>query len=167
MPPFLGGGEMIREVHRDYSTWNDLPWKFEAGTPNIAQAIGLGAAVDYLSQIGRPAIREHEEQLVAATLDQLGQLDYLTLWGPPVAERGAVVSFSMDSAHPHDISQLLDQDGVAIRAGHHCAQILMQRMNVSSTARASFYLYNTLEEVEALVKGVKVVQEFFGRPVSA
>ncbi len=165
MPPFLGGGEMIREVNTDHSTWNDLPWKFEAGTPNIAQAIGLGAAVDYLSDIGLEAIRSQEHELVHAALSQLADIAGVTLWGPPAQERAAVVAFSLDGIHPHDISQILDQEGLAIRAGHHCAQLLMKRFEVSSTARASFYFYNTLEEVEALVRGIRSAQKFFSRPV--
>ncbi|MEE2876282.1 MAG: cysteine desulfurase [Candidatus Neomarinimicrobiota bacterium] len=159
MEPFLTGGEMIRTVSLEASTWNDIPWKFEAGTPNIAQAIGLGAAVDYLSEIGMDAVHQYEKVLTEYALRKLGEMDEVTIYGKP-PERGGVVAFNVDSVHPHDLSQLLDRDGVAVRAGHHCAQPIMDKLNVSATARASFYLYNDYEDVDRLAKSIKRSLEF-------
>ena len=161
MDPFLGGGEMIREVHLDHSTWNDLPYKFEAGTMNIAQAIGLGAAVDYLDELGMENIREHEKQLGAYAYRRLSKIENLVLYGPD-EDRTGLVSFSLPDVHPHDLSQLMDEEGIAIRSGHHCCQPLMRRLGVAATARASFYLYNTEEEVDALVEALVRAREFFG-----
>jgi cysteine desulfurase / selenocysteine lyase len=161
MDPFLGGGEMIREVHLDHSTWNDLPYKFEAGTMNIAQAVGLGAAVDYLDEVGMENIREHERRLGEYAYRRLSELEGITIYGPK-ENRTGLVSFSMPDVHPHDLSQLLDEEGIAIRSGHHCAQPLMRRLGVVATARASFYLYNTEEEVDALVGALIRAREFFG-----
>jgi cysteine desulfurase/selenocysteine lyase len=138
MPPFLGGGDMIRRVSLQHSTWNDLPWKFEAGTPAIAEAIGLGAAVDYLSTLGMAAVHAHEQQIITYALEQLSAVPDLRIYGPPAADRGGVVAFSLADIHPHDIATLLDQRGIAIRAGHHCAQPLMDRYDVPALARASF-----------------------------
>jgi len=161
MDPFLGGGEMIREVHLDHSTWNDLPYKFEAGTMNIAQAVGLGAAVDYLDELGMQNVREHERRLGGYAYRQLSEIEGITIYGPE-KDRTGLVSFSLPDVHPHDLSQLLDEEGVAIRSGHHCAQPLMRRLGVVATSRASFYLYNTEEEVDALVEALGRAREFFG-----
>ena len=161
MDPFLGGGEMIREVHLDHSTWNDLPYKFEAGTMNIAQAIGLGAAVDYLEDLGVQNVREHEKKLGEYAYRRLSEMEDITLYGP-AENRTGLVSFSLPDVHPHDLSQLLNEEGVAIRSGHHCTQPLMRRLGTVATARASFYLYNTEEEVDALVGAIESAREFFG-----
>jgi cysteine desulfurase/selenocysteine lyase len=161
MDPFLGGGEMIREVHLNHSTWNDLPYKFEAGTMNIAQAVGLGAAVDYLVELGMENVREHERRLGGYAYLRLSEIKGITIYGPE-RDRTGLVSFSLPDVHPHDLSQLLDEEGVAIRSGHHCAQPLMRRLGVAATARASFYLYNTEEEVDALVEALQRAREFFG-----
>ncbi len=163
MEPYQGGGEMISLVERDYSTWADVPHKFEAGTPNIAGAVGMGAAVDYLQRVGRRAILEHEQELSAYTIERLREMGGVRVWGPRVMERrSGVVSFSMETAHPHDISTILDTEGVAIRAGHHCAQLVMKRYDVPATARASFYLYNTRDEVDRLIDALGTVRSFFG-----
>jgi cysteine desulfurase/selenocysteine lyase len=161
MDPFLGGGEMIREVHLDHSTWNDLPYKFEAGTMNIAQAIGLGAAVDYLDDLGMENVREHEKKLGEYAYQQLSGIEDITLYGPE-EDRTGLVSFSLPDVHPHDLSQLLNEEGIATRSGHHCTQPLMRRLGTVATARASFYLYNTEEEVDALVGAIESAREFFG-----
>ncbi len=161
MDPFLGGGEMIQEVHLDHSTYNDLPYKFEAGTMNIAQAVGLGAAVDYLDELGMENVREHERRLGEYAYRRLSELGGVTIYGPK-EDRTGLVSFSLPDLHPHDISQLLNEEGVAVRSGHHCAQPLMRRLGVTATARASFYLYNTKAEVDALVEGLERAREFFG-----
>ena len=161
MDPFLGGGEMIREVHLDHSTWNDLPYKFEAGTMNVAQAVGLGAAVDYLEELGMENVREHERQLGEYAYHRLSEIEGITIYGPE-RDRTGLVSFSLPDVHPHDLSQLLDGEGVAIRSGHHCAQPLMRRLGVVATSRASFYLYNTEEEVDALTEALQRAREFFG-----
>ena len=161
MDPFLGGGEMIREVHLDHSTWNDIPHKFEAGTMNIAQAIGLGAAVGYLDELGMENVREHERRLGEYAYRRLSEIEGIVLYGPE-EDRTGLVSFSLPDVHPHDLSQILDEEGIAIRSGHHCCQPLMRRLGVAATARASFYLYNTEEEVDALVGAVTRAREFFG-----
>lgn len=162
MPPFLGGGDMIKEVYLESATWNDLPWKFEAGTPSIAQAIGLGFAVDYLSGVGMEAIHQHEQEIAAYALEALSDVDGLTLYGPPAEMRGGVTTFNVAGVHPHDIATILDNEGVAIRAGHHCAQPLMRRYGVPATARASFYLYNTPEEIDILIRGLEKAKAIFG-----
>jgi cysteine desulfurase / selenocysteine lyase len=161
MDPFLGGGEMIREVHLDHSTWNDLPYKFEAGTMNVAQAVGLGAAVDYLDELGMENVREHERRLGEYAYRRLAEIEGITIYGPE-KDRTGLVSFSLPDVHPHDLSQLLDQEGVAVRSGHHCAQPLMRRLGIVATSRASFYLYNTEGEVDALVEALGRAREFFG-----
>lgn len=162
MDPFLGGGEMIREVHLDHSTWNDIPHKFEAGTMNIAQAVGLGEAVDYLRELGMDEIREHESRLGRYACELLSaEVEDATIYGPG-EERTGVLAFSLPDVHPHDLAQLLDQEGIAIRSGHHCCQPLMRRLGVVATARASFYLYNTEDEVRRFVGAVKKAREFFG-----
>ena len=144
MPPFLAGGHMIRQVLDDHSTWAELPGKFEAGTSNIAEAIGLGAAVDWLSAIGMPAVREHEEALVADALERLATVPGVQIHGPAAAaDRGSLVSFVLEGAHPHDVGEILGREGVCVRAGHHCAQPLMRRLSVGATTRASFAVHNT------------------------
>jgi cysteine desulfurase/selenocysteine lyase len=161
MDPFLGGGEMIREVHLDHSTWNDLPHKFEAGTMNIAQAIGLGAAADYLDELGMENVRKHERRLGEYAYRRLSEIEGIVLYGPE-KDRTGLVSFSLPDVHPHDLSQLLDEEGIAIRSGHHCCQPLMRQLGVAATARASFYLYNTEEEADALIVALVRAREFFG-----
>jgi cysteine desulfurase / selenocysteine lyase len=164
MPAFLGGGEMIRDVRLDGWTPNDIPWKFEAGTPPIAEAIGLGAAIDYLEGVGLEAIRNHEKALTTYALQTLrGRFgDSITIYGPDdIEQRGGVISFAFDGLHPHDISQVLDQHGVCVRAGHHCAKPLMRRLGVGATARASVYLYNDEHDVDALADALDKSAEFF------
>ncbi|MEO8973463.1 MAG: cysteine desulfurase [Ktedonobacteraceae bacterium] len=162
MPPFMGGGDMIRTVGLRESTWNDLPWKFEAGTPAIAEAIGLGAAVDYLSALGMEQVHQHEQEITTYTLERLREVPGLTVYGPEAAQRGGVISFTLGDIHPHDLASILDQEvGVAIRAGHHCAQPLMERYNLSATARASFYVYTLREDVDKLVEGLQKAIQIF------
>jgi cysteine desulfurase/selenocysteine lyase len=161
MSPFLGGGDMIRRVTFEGSTWNELPWKFEAGTPSIAEGIGLGVAVDYLNSVGMEAIHAHEQFITGYAMEALSEVEGLKMIGPPVAQRGGVVAFTLEGVHPHDISQLLDQDGIAIRAGHHCAMPLHQRLCIPASARASFYLYTSTEDVDRLVMGLNRVREVF------
>jgi cysteine desulfurase/selenocysteine lyase len=164
MEPFLGGGEMIRKVTFEGATWNDLPWKFEAGTPNIADVIAFGAAIDYLNELGMENVREHEIEITDYALTRLSQLEGIVMYGPPdPRERGGVVSFNFGDLHPHDIGTVLDHHGVAIRAGHHCTQPLMRTLGVSGTARASFYIYNTPEEVDVLVDALEATRDFFKR----
>ncbi len=155
MEPFLGGGEMISDVTTEGSTWADLPLKFEAGTPPIAEAIGLGAAAEYLMAVGLDAVRAHEMELTTHMLDALAQLEGITIYGPhDPAVRGGAVSFSLPDLHPHDIAQLVDQEGVCVRAGHHCAKPLMRVLGVGATARASTYLYNSHDEIDAFVRAL-------------
>jgi cysteine desulfurase/selenocysteine lyase len=163
MEPYQSGGEMIRRVRLEGATWNDVPWKFEAGTPNIADVIAFGAALDYLSALGMHNVRAHEQELTAYALDGLRQLEDIIIYGPQEAsQRGGVISFNYPEIHPHDVGTILDREGVAIRAGHHCAQPLMRRFDITGTARASFYIYNTPEEVDALVEGIEKARAFFG-----
>ncbi len=166
MPPFMAGGEMIREVHLRRTEFNDVPWKFEAGTPDIAAAIGLGAAVEYLEGIGMAAVREHERELVAYTLDLLPQeVPDLQLYGPLSAdERGGVVTFNLPGVHAHDVATLLDREAIAVRAGHHCTQPLHERLGEAATARASFNVYSDHEDVERLASALARVQRIFDRP---
>ena len=158
MPPFMGGGDMIRDVKMSGSTWNVLPYKFEAGTPAIAEVIGLGAAVDYLSEVGMAWIHEHERELVRYAFEQLSQVEGLHILGPGSDERGGVVAFTMGGMHPQDIAAIVDQSGVAIRAGHHCAQPLHDHYGISASARASIYLYNTREEIDELRASLEMAQ---------
>jgi len=158
MPPFLSGGGMIKRVGRAEASWNDLPWKFEAGTPAIAQAVGLGAAVDYLSTVGLEPVWAHEQELVAYALERLAEMPGVHVIGSPTGRRSGVVAFTVESIHPHDLAQALDWEGIAIRAGLHCAQPLHERFGLQATARASFYLYNTREEVDRLVEGIQKAQ---------
>ena len=162
MPPFMGGGDMIRKVSLRKSSWNDLPWKFEAGTPAIAEAIGLGAAVDYLQALGMEAVHSHEQEITTYALEQLQQVPNIKIYGPGAEQRGGVVSFTLGDVHPHDLASILDQEvGVSIRAGHHCAQPLMERYDLAATARASFYVYTVKEEIDILVQGLHKAQAIF------
>jgi len=162
MPPFLGGGEMIREVWLDHATYNEIPHKFEAGTQPFAQAVGLGAAVDYLTELGMDDVRAHEIEITSYALERLSEIEGLTIHGPHKAEeRGGVVSFWLDDVHPHDLATIVDTEGVCVRAGHHCAQVLMRRLGVPATTRASFYVYNTHEDVDQLVSAVGMARERF------
>lgn len=162
MPPFMGGGDMIREVKLSGSKWNSLPYKFEAGTPPIAEVIGLGAAVDYLSQVGMTWLHEHERLLTKYAYERLSAVEGLRILGPGPEQRGGLIAFTFNDVHPHDLSALLDREGIAIRAGHHCAQPLHDRYGIAASARASFYLYNTLEEVDHLVTALEKSSTFFG-----
>jgi cysteine desulfurase/selenocysteine lyase len=162
MEPFLTGGHMIRRVREDESTWGELPHKFEAGTAPMAEAVGLGAAIDYLEAVGLEAIEQHEHDLVAYTLGKLEEIPGVTQWGPPADKRAGIVSFDVEGVHPHDVAQILDLDGVAIRAGHHCCQPLMGRLGVAATNRASFYLYTVPEEIDRLAAGLLKVKDTFG-----
>jgi cysteine desulfurase / selenocysteine lyase len=162
MPPFMGGGDMIRKVTLRQSTWNDLPWKFEAGTPAIAEAVGLGAAIDYLNELGMESVEKHEREITTYAMQQLKTIPEITIYGPDVDQRGGVISFTLGDIHPHDLASILDQEvGVAIRAGHHCAQPLMDRFGLAATARASFYVYTIKEEIDILVQGLRKAQEIF------
>ncbi|BBN98381.1 cysteine desulfurase [Sporolactobacillus terrae] len=163
MEPIETGGEMIDEVGFQSATWAELPWKLEAGTPHIAGAIGLGAAIDYLQQIGMDQIQSYEESLTDKAYELLSQIDGVTLYGP--GKRSGLVSFNINGVHPHDVSTALDSEGIAVRAGHHCAQPLMSCLKCESTVRASFYFYNSEDEIEALAKGIKETKEFFGHVV--
>lgn len=163
MPPFLGGGDMIAVVRPESSTWAELPHKFEAGTPNIADVIAFGAAVDYLEGIGMSNVRRHEEELTELALERLRRVAGVRIFGPSSAsERGGVVSFAMEAAHPHDVATIADGYGVAIRAGHHCAQLLMRALGVPATSRASFSIYNDVDDIEALVEALEGVNRVFG-----
>jgi cysteine desulfurase/selenocysteine lyase len=162
MEPFLGGGEMISRVTFEDATWNDVPWKFEAGTPNIADVIAFGAAIDYLEGLGMENVRAHEVELSGYALSRLRQMNEITIYGPPdPADRGGVISFNYPNLHAHDVGTILDRHGVAIRAGHHCTQPLMRSLGVSGTARVSFYLYNTPEEVDVLMEALGKARTFF------
>jgi cysteine desulfurase / selenocysteine lyase len=162
MEPFLGGGEMIRDVAIDGSTWNDIPWRFEAGTPNVAEAVGLGAAVDYLEALGMDRVRAAEADLTAYALKRLGEVRGLRVYGPAELEqRGGVLSFTLGEVHPHDVAQVLDEDGIAVRAGHHCTMPLHRRLGLPATTRASFSVYSTADEVDALVTGLEKTARFF------
>jgi cysteine desulfurase/selenocysteine lyase len=162
MPPFMGGGDMIREVYLDHSKWNDLPHKFEAGTPAIAEAIGLGAAVDYLTALGMDNVRAHERDLVTYALAKIRELDHVHVIGPLDAhQRGGVIAFSIPEAHPHDIATVFDREGICVRAGHHCAMPLHEHYGLSATTRASFYVYNIPDEVDKLVETLKKVKQIF------
>ena len=162
MEPFEGGGEMISDVRLDGSTWAPVPHKFEAGTPPIVEAIGLGAAVDYLEKLGMDSVRQHEKELTGYALNRLAELPALRVFGPPdLDQRGGVISFTLADVHPHDVATILDQEGIAVRAGHHCAKPLTRALGVPATARASFQVYNTQQDVDALVAGLHRVQEVF------
>ncbi len=162
MAPFHGGGDMIREVHKYETTWNDLPYKFEAGTPNIADVIGFSAAIDYLEKIGMDFVRKHEIELTKYALEKLSSIKGLKIYGTPdLSRRGGVISFNFADIHPHDLATIIDEDGVAIRSGHHCAQVLMERLDVAATSRASFYIYNTKDEIDVLVSSLNRAARVF------
>ena len=163
MPPFLGGGEMIREVKLTGSKWNDVPWKFEAGTMPIAEAVGLGAAVDYLEALGMDAVFAHDRELAAYAMARLADVPDLHLLGPPAERRGGVVAFTLADIHPHDVATVLDGDGVAVRAGHHCAMPLHESLGIPASARASFHCYSLPEDVDALVAGLHKARKVFAR----
>jgi len=162
MPPFLGGGDMIKRVHLRSFAPNEIPFKFEAGTPAIAEAVGFKAAVDYLTGVGLNNISQHEHHVVEYAMDRLEEIPGVKVFGPPAGDRGGVVAFTLQGVHPHDISQILDSDGIAIRAGHHCAMPLHEKFNIPATARASFYLYNTTAEVDQLADSIYKVKKLFG-----
>jgi len=162
MNPFQGGGDMIREVHKYETTWNDLPYKFEAGTPSIADVVGFGAAIDYLLKIGMDNIRQHEIELTSYALEKLSSVKGLHIYGTKdISKRGGVISFNFADVHPHDVAQIMDGEGIAIRSGHHCAQVLMERLNVAATSRVSFYIYNTKEEIDKLINSLNKVARIF------
>jgi len=162
MSPFNVGGHMIRSVAIEETTWGQLPHKFEAGTAPIAEAVGFGAAIDYLSEIGLDAIAQHEHELTEMTLDRFAELPWIESYGPPADRRAGIVSFNVEGVHPHDVAQILDWEGIAIRGGHHCTQPLMQRLGVVATNRASFYLYTVPEEIERLIQGLHKVKKTLG-----
>lgn len=162
MSPFHGGGDMIREVHKYETTWNDLPYKFEAGTPNIADVIGFSAALDYLSNLGMDFVRNHEIEITKYALEKMSAIKGLKIYGTKdISKRGGVISFNFADIHPHDLATIIDEEGVAIRSGHHCAQVLMERLDVAATSRASFYIYNTKEEVDVLIKSLEKAARLF------
>jgi cysteine desulfurase/selenocysteine lyase len=161
MPPFLGGGDMIKTVHLRAFVPNSLPHKFEAGTPAICEAVGLGVAVDYLAGLSMELIAAHEQEMIQYALDRLEEIPGLRVYGPPAAQKGGVAAFTMDGIHPHDVSQILDRSGIAVRAGHHCAQPLHEKFGIPATTRASFYIYNTPDEVDQLVAGLYQVKKMF------
>ena len=162
MNPFHGGGDMIREVHKYETTWNDLPYKFEAGTPNIADVVGFGSAIDYLTKIGMDNVREHEVELTKYAIEKLSEVKGIHIYGTKdISKRGGVISFNFADVHPHDVAQIVDGEGIAVRSGHHCAQVLMERLNVAATSRASFYIYNTKEDIDALVNSLNKVAKVF------
>ncbi|NIP80944.1 MAG: aminotransferase class V-fold PLP-dependent enzyme, partial [Gemmatimonadetes bacterium] len=162
MPPYQGGGEMIDEVHDDGSTWAEVPHKFEAGTPNVAGAVGMAAAVEFIESLGHDAVRAHEDSLVEYGLARLGEVEGLRLHGPSTPEaRIAVFSFTLEGVHPHDVATILDSQGVAVRAGHHCTQPLMRRLGVPATTRASCWVYNTPEDLDRLVEGLDRARAIF------
>ena len=162
MPPFMGGGDMIRRVYLDHFKPNELPYKFEAGTPAIAEAVALGAAVDYLTGLGMEAVQAHEREIVTYAMERLEEVPGVKVYGPPADQRGGVAAFSLENVHPHDVAQVLDRDGIAIRAGHHCAMPLHDRYGLPATSRASFYLYNIPQEVDQLIDGLYKVKKVFG-----
>ncbi len=162
MPPFIGGGDMIKEVHKYDTRYNDLPYKFEGGTPNIADVIGFAAAIDYLNKIGMDRVRDHEVELTGYALDKITRVKGVTLYGPRnTKDRGGVISFNIGDIHPHDLATIMNDHGVAIRSGHHCAQVLMERLDVSATSRASFYIYNTKEEIDIFVNALEEARRVF------
>jgi cysteine desulfurase/selenocysteine lyase len=164
MPPVMGGGSMVVRVDRERAEWNEVPWKFEAGTPPIAEAIGLGAALDYLKRLDSAQQAAHEKGLVTYALEVLGRIEGLKIFGPQTADhRGAIVSFTLEGTHPHDVAQLLDRHGIAIRAGHHCAMPLHVRLGIPASARASFYLYNTRDEIDSLAVAIESIKTLLRR----
>ena len=162
MAPFNLGGEMIRSVSMERTTWNELPYKFEAGTPAIGEAVGFGAAIDYVLDAGLASIEQHEHDLVEYALERLGEFAWVTTYGPSPDRRAGIVSLNIDGVHPHDVAQVLDWEGVAVRAGHHCTQPLMAKLGVAATVRASFYLYSIPEEIDRLVEGLQKAKTSLG-----
>ena len=163
MAPFMAGGDMIKEVFKHHTRYNDLPYRFEAGTPNIADVVGFGGAIDYLDNIGMNRVREHEISLTDYALRSLTSIDCVTVYGPhKTIDRGGVLSFNIGDIHPHDLATIMNEHGVAIRSGHHCAQVLMERLNVSVTSRASFYVYNTKEDIDTLIYALNDARRLFG-----
>ncbi|MCB1158888.1 MAG: aminotransferase class V-fold PLP-dependent enzyme, partial [Leptospiraceae bacterium] len=164
MSPWMGGGDMILDVEKDRSTYADLPAKLEAGTPNIAGVIAFAEAIDYLEAVGLENIQKHEQKLTQYALEELYKFGGIELYGvEDLSKRGGVISFNMEGVHPHDVGSILDEQGIAIRVGHHCCQPFMKKCKISGTARLSFYLYNTLEDIDAFIHGLKTVKEIFGR----
>jgi cysteine desulfurase/selenocysteine lyase len=164
MPPFLSGGDMIRKVTLDVSDWNAIPYKFEAGTPNVADAVGLGSAVDYLTGMGMENVRLHEIELTAYALERLGSIDGLKVYGPKAAQkRGGVAAFTLNGLHPHDLASILDGDGIAVRSGHHCTMPVHLKLGIPASTRASFYVYNTKEEIDRLVEGLEKAKRILVR----
>ena len=162
MGPFLGGGEMISDVWLDHAQWNELPWKYEAGTPNVGDAIALGAAVDYLERIGMDAVAAHERDITAYAMERLRTMPGLRILGPrPGEDRGGVVSFAIDGVHPHDVAQVLDTEGVCVRAGHHCTKPLHRKLGIDASVRASFYVYTIKEEIDVLTRALEKTRELF------
>ncbi|HET9001266.1 MAG TPA: cysteine desulfurase [bacterium] len=161
MEPFLGGGEMITDVWLDHATWNEVPWKFEAGTQNVGDTIALGVAIDYLERLGMDAVMAHEREITGYALERLRQVPGLHILGPGLDERGGVVSFTMDGMHPHDIAQVLDQDGVCVRAGHHCTKPLHRKLGMAASVRVSFYVYTVKEEIDVLTEALLKTRELF------
>jgi cysteine desulfurase/selenocysteine lyase len=162
MPPFLGGGDMIKEVDKYNTSYNELPYKFEAGTPNIADVVGFGASIDYLNRIGMSAVRTHEIDLVRYTMERMRDIEGITIYGPlQPSARGGVIAFNLSDIHPHDLATIMDDRGIAIRSGHHCAQVLMRRLQVSATSRVSFYIYNNKEEIDLFVQALYDARRLF------
>ncbi len=161
MPPFLGGGEMISDVWLDHATWNEVPWKFEAGTPNVGDAIALGTAVDYLERLGMEAVARHEQEITRYALERLREIPGLQILGPSAGERGGVVAFSMDGIHPHDVAQVLDTEGICVRAGHHCTKPLHRKLGIGASVRASFYVYTVKEEIDTLTRALLRTRDLF------
>ena len=162
MQPFISGGDMIKEVHKYETRWNDIPWKYEAGTPNIADVIGYGVAIDYLTNIGMDNVREYENELTRYALDRIINVKGIHVYGTrDIEKRGGLISFNLGDIHPHDLSTILDEDGIAIRSGHHCAQPLMELLDVAATSRVSFYIYNTKEEIDSLINSLERARVIF------
>jgi cysteine desulfurase/selenocysteine lyase len=162
MSPFIGGGDMIKEVHKHKTVYNDLPYRFEAGTPNIADVIGLGAAIDYLNEIGMNNVREHETNITSYAINALSTIKDVTLYGPTNADhRGGIIAFNIGDIHPHDLATIMNSHGIAIRSGHHCAQVLMKKLDVPATSRLSFYIYNTKKEVDIFIDVLNEARRIF------
>jgi cysteine desulfurase/selenocysteine lyase len=162
MPPFLAGGDMIKEVDKYYTNYNELPYKFEAGTPNIADVVGFGASIDYLNRIGMPAVRNHELEMIQYAMQAIQDVQGITIYGPTQSSvRGGVIAFNLADIHPHDLATIMDDRGIAIRSGHHCAQVLMRKLQVSATSRVSFYIYNTKEEIDSFVQALNDARRLF------
>jgi cysteine desulfurase / selenocysteine lyase len=162
MPPFITGGDMIKEVHKEYTVFNDLPYRFEGGTPNIADVIGFNTAIEYLKDIGMGNVREHEKELVKYLYNSIKDIKDIKIYGPPdINNRGGLVSFNLDGIHPHDCATILNDFGVAIRSGHHCAQVLMEKLDIIASSRASVYIYNTKEEIDIFVDALNHVRRIF------